>query len=324
MNPQQERDEGVPRDGGLPHLTSAGIPPLGKLCGIDRKGAVLANWHGNPRCGWDAQVYTGNVKWLAIGVGLAAATFVVSGQDALPDWVLRLSRMKHHLRDNFQRIPDYVCREDIVRYRKSPGAARTVKLDSLQFDVAYVDHKELWAQPGTGAFEDREISSYVSSGMLGTGAFASLPIALFVYDNARVTPHRDAADQPASVSGWDYEIPAFLSGYRIVRQGTSATVGVRGAFWVDPESMDLIRIVEQAVDPPPQTGMISLSSAVEYARTGIGRSRVLLPQSAEATVVDLDGAEMRNDIQFSGCREYTAESTVHFGDTVEPPPVKKK
>jgi hypothetical protein len=47
MNPQQERDEGVPRrPGGLPHLTSAGIPPLGKLCGINREGAVLLSWHG--------------------------------------------------------------------------------------------------------------------------------------------------------------------------------------------------------------------------------------------------------------------------------------
>jgi hypothetical protein len=39
LNPQQERDEGVPwpkghPPGGLPHLISAGIPSLGKLCGI--------------------------------------------------------------------------------------------------------------------------------------------------------------------------------------------------------------------------------------------------------------------------------------------------
>jgi hypothetical protein len=34
-HPQKERDEGVPRrPGGLPHLISAGISPLGKLCGI--------------------------------------------------------------------------------------------------------------------------------------------------------------------------------------------------------------------------------------------------------------------------------------------------
>ena len=34
-HPQKERDEGVPRrPGGLPHLISEGISPLGKLCGI--------------------------------------------------------------------------------------------------------------------------------------------------------------------------------------------------------------------------------------------------------------------------------------------------
>jgi hypothetical protein len=36
-HPQKERDDGVPRrPGGLPHLISAGISPLGKLCGIRR------------------------------------------------------------------------------------------------------------------------------------------------------------------------------------------------------------------------------------------------------------------------------------------------
>ena len=38
MNPQQERDEGVPRrPGGLPHLISAGIPDLQRPCGIKLK-----------------------------------------------------------------------------------------------------------------------------------------------------------------------------------------------------------------------------------------------------------------------------------------------
>jgi hypothetical protein len=56
----------------------------------------------------------------------------------------------------------------------------------------------------------------------------------------------------------------------------------------------------------------------------IGSSSVLLPQSAELVVVNLDGTEMRNEIKFSGCREYGSESTVRFGDPVDAPPVTKK
>ena len=61
------------------------------------------------------------MRWLTIGVGLAAVSAVVSGQDALPDWVMRLSRVKHHLRDNFVRIPNYVCKESVDRYQETRG-----------------------------------------------------------------------------------------------------------------------------------------------------------------------------------------------------------
>jgi hypothetical protein len=250
------------------------------------------------------------MKWLAIAA-LAAVSFPVSGQEALPDWVLRLSRVKHHLRDNFDRIPNYVCRENVDRYQKAPSQAGTVKIDSLEFDVAEVDRKELLAHPGAGAFEDRELSSYVSTGVLGTGSFASLPMNLFVADRARVAPHQPSA---RNREGWDFDIPAFLHAYEITHNKVRMSVGVRGTFWVDGESMDLIRIDEQIVEPPHEVGMSASSTSVEYARMTIGSSTVLLPQSAELTVLQLDGTEMRNRIKFSDCREYRAESTVSFGN----------
>ena len=261
------------------------------------------------------------MKWLAVA-GLTALSFAVSGQDVLPDWVLRLSRVKHHLKDNFERIPNYVCRESVERYQRAALQGQSVKIDGLEFDVAEVDRKELLARPGAGGFEDREISSYVSNGIMGTGSFASLPMILFVEDRARVTPHQPSV---RNREGWDYDVPAFLHPYEIASEGVRTSVAVRGTFWVRGENMDLIRIEEAIVDPPMQTGMRASSTDVEYARMQIGTSSVLLPQSAELTVVHLDGTEMRNQIRFSDCREYRAESSVRFGDTVEPAPsVKKK
>lgn len=266
------------------------------------------------------------MKWLAIGVGLAAVSLAASGQDALSDWewVLHLSRVKHHLRDNFERIPNYVCQEVVERFQNSQGRGRTVKLDTLQFDVAQVEHRELLAFPGAHGFEDKELASYVSSGILGSGSFASLPRNLFVADRARIVAHKDAEHQPFAGIGYDYEMPAFLHGYEISYLGIRAWVGARGTFWVNADTMDLIRIDEHVVDVPPQVGMSASSSTVGYARMQIGSSSVLLPQSAELVVVNLDGTEMRNEIKFSGCREYGSESTVRFGDPVDAPPVTKK
>lgn len=270
------------------------------------------------------------MKWLAIGASLAAvAVSSVCGQnplDPLPDWVLQLSRAKNHLKENFERIPNYVCRETVERYRygRTPGPTRVVTLDSLQFEVAQVEHKELLARPGATGFEDKDLSAYVSAGLLGTGQFSSIALNLFVTGGARITPHREDADRPPAGPSYDFEIPAFLSGYTIVTRRARAVVGQRGTFWIDAESLDLIRVEDHAVDIPPAVGMSAVGSTVEYARMQIGNSNVLLPQSAELVVTDLDGMEMRNKIEFSGCRMYGSESTVSFGDPMQLPPTGKK
>jgi hypothetical protein len=43
-------------------------------------------------------------------------------------------------------------------------------------------------------------------------------------------------------------------------------------------------------------------------------------------VTEFHGAERKNEIEFTGCREYSSESTIHFGAPVPepPPPAPKK
>ena len=50
-------------------------------------------------------------KWL-LGACLAAALSANHGQgplDPLPDWVKQFARVKLHLRQNFERMPNYMC-----------------------------------------------------------------------------------------------------------------------------------------------------------------------------------------------------------------------
>src|ERR1017187_8266900 len=128
-------------------------------------------------------------------------------QDTLPDWVLQLSRVKNHLKENFERIPKYVCQESVERFEREPGQSQARKVDSLHFEVAHVQNKELLALPGAAGFEDRSLSAYVSSGLLGTGMFSTLPVSLFVAGVARITLNQEGAGLHAGL-GYDYEIPA--------------------------------------------------------------------------------------------------------------------
>jgi hypothetical protein len=273
------------------------------------------------------QITRKNGKWPVIA-GLLAATFgTLLGQsplDPLPDWVRQLAKVKLHLKENFERIPNYVCQENVERFERTAGRSQAAKVDSLQFEVAQVEHKELLALPGAGGFEDKELTAYMSAGLLGSGQFSAMPINLFVSNHARITPHAEGVDGAPAGLSYDFEIPAFLNAFTLAAPGVRVSVGVRGTFWVDPQSLDLIRVEEHAVDIPPVLGMNAVTSTAEYGRMRIGNSSVLLPQSGELAVRNLDGTERHNRVRFSACREYGSESTVTFGDQAEPSPVAKK
>jgi hypothetical protein len=101
-----------------------------------------------------------------------------------------------------------------------------------------------------------------------------------------------------------------------------ALVGYHGSFWADAETLDLVRLEVYADDIPPLLQLQSASDVMEYGRVPIGGADFLLPRQAELVMVDLAGNESHNRTRFSGCRQYTGESVLSFGDTaatVAPP-----
>jgi len=260
------------------------------------------------------------VKPLSIGVALAVLLMaVLPGQD-LPPGLLLLARVKQHGRATFEHIPNYACLETIHRFEKPRNATSFRSVDTLHLEVASVDGKELFARQGA-AFEDEDLHVFISQGVISSGAFSSTPLNLFVRDVARITPLPQEGMIAGSMLGFHFEESVMAAGLVVQSGGGKGQAGLRGAFWVDPQTLDLVRIEEQAVDLPPLLLMRDLTTSIDYARTHIGSSDPLLPQSAETAITDFYGAERKNSIEFSGCREYTSESTIHFGVPVpEPPP----
>ena len=251
------------------------------------------------------------MKLLAIGATLAVFGGMTLPAQDLPAWVLELSRVKRHARESFQHIPNYVCQETIDRFAKRPRQESFEKLDTLHFEVASVGGRELLAKPGARRFEDVDPSSYILEGVIGTGSFSGSVLNLFVHDNA-VISHREAQVQSLVALAYDFEMTAFSSGYQLKSESASATVGLRGTFWVDKESLDLLQIEEHAVGIPHDLGMSDVDTAITFAPVSIGSSVALLPQTAETIIKERQGGENKNVTRFSGCREYTSESVIHF------------
>jgi len=255
-------------------------------------------------------------KGAALAVLLTAA---LPGQD-LPPGVLLLARVKQHGRASFQHIPDYACLETVSRFEKPRNGASFTPIDTLQLEVASVAGKELFARKGAPRFQDGDVRDLASEGLIGSGDFSTTPLNLFVHDAGRITAPSEAGPSDRKPLRFEFEVPVLAGAYQVESGGIKALVGVRGTLWVDPQSLDLLRIEQRHVDLPPELKVHDIVITIAYRRTRIGSSEPLLPISSELIITDSSGGQKRNLIEFSGCREYHSESVLHFEEVVPNPP----
>ncbi len=197
--------------------------------------------------------------------------------------------------------------------------------DTLQLEVALVGGKELFAPKGAAQFQTDDPTAFAPEGLIGSGDFSATPLILFVHDAAWISVPSEAALSGRKPLRFEFEVPVQSGAYHVQSRGVKASVGVRSAFWVDPQSLDLLRVEERRVDLPRDLNIRDAVTTIVYTRTRIASSTPLLPHSSESIVTDFSGGRQRNVTEFSGCREYHSESVVHFNEVVpNPPPAPKK
>lgn len=209
-------------------------------------------------------------------------------------------------------IPNYTCLETIERAHRDVHSRAFKPLDTVRLEVSSVAGKELFAWPGSHRFEDRDITSMVTSGAIATGMFAMFSHILFVSGKGAfqyVGAERLAGQ--ASIHG-QFQLTSQDSGLRITTRTGSEVVAAKGSFWFDPLSLDLMRLDVHGEDMPYSLRIEDAVFQTNYVRTRIGDSAALLPKRTELTMTHFSGEASRDVIEFSDCREYRTESTIRF------------
>ena len=114
---------------------------------------------------------------------------------------------------------------------------------------------------------------------------------------------------------FDFHAPLFGSPYSLAVNGKSATTAYSGSFWVNKESLDIVRLERRAEEIPTDIDCREAHDSILYGRMDLGVSQRLLPLAAELVIVARNGRESRNTIAFSQCRRYTAEASISFDTT---------
>ena len=249
---------------------------------------------------------------LARALLLLIAPEFAAAADDLPREVLLLARFKEKIRQNLEQIPNYTCLESVQRSERGRRAHAFKPIDTLLLEVTSADNQELLAWPGARRFEEADLSSFVSSGLIGDGLFSMHARSIFVDNSSVIRYHGNEEIAGRPVARYDFQKNQAWSGYQIRTSSGKAIVGTKGSFWFDPVALELVRIDVQADGIPLELGIEQALTRIDYARMRIGASDIVLPQSAEMLLIHLSGDTMRDVLEFSHCHEYRSESAIHF------------
>jgi hypothetical protein len=264
------------------------------------------------------------------------STMFCASETGLPTDLAQLVRIRQRMNQNQSRVPNYTCLETISRSRRSPrslvisrngGRGPFQRHDIVRLEVAEADHQEFFASPGAYNFIETDISTFVTGGLIGNGLFTLFAREIFSPSTAIYQFIGETNVAGRLLLRYDYQVSLLVSNYRLKALG-EAIVGYHGSFWADPKTFDLVRLDIQADDIPYAVGVVAAITRIDYGPVRIGAADVLLPQSAEMTMLLFDDWEDRNSVAFTHCKEYGVESAISFdapaaSPSVAPPPPKE-
>lgn len=248
---------------------------------------------------------------LASLVCLAACATVA--QDLSPE-VLLLSHIKSYLRYEFAHLPNYTCLETIARFqRQAPRDAKFQPVDTVRLEIAYSERHEWYGWPGDRALSvDDPARLARGAGLIASGLFATTLHNLFIVGGADFTSRGEGFIDGREAVKFDYRFPAGSDIARITLLGGSGSVNEEGSVWIDPQSLDLLRLDARATEIPPSLPLALMEYTVVYARTRIGELDALLPQFADLHMIQSTGIEDYDRTDFTHCRMFQTSSTLRF------------
>jgi hypothetical protein len=248
----------------------------------------------------------------------------VTAQNLSPEL---LGHIKSHMGKELSKLPNYTCLETTHRYHRAASVHaherhRFQPLDVVRLEVVYVDNSEWYGEPGSRALAQQNPAAFIGSGMIGTGMFAITLHNIFLTDIASFNARGEEAIAGRPALRYDFRLPRFANDLEVSLEEGKGKVGEVGSIWVDPKSLDLLRLESHAEEIPAYLPLATLNLDVDYIRMRIGDSDALLPQQAGLTLWKTTGQENYNRIDFTHCRAYSVQSTLSF-DSAEPPPGAK-
>ena len=247
------------------------------------------------------------MRWILLFVSCV----VCQAQQGLSPETIALGQIKAKMSQNLGQLPNYTCGMTIERSVKLPRDRKAKVSDNIRLEVAMVDSHELFGWPGSNRIAEPDIATLVG-GTIGNGDFGLHAGSVFLTASSVFTYQGPEDLNSQRALRYDYRVSSLNSGYRVRVGSHEAVIGYHGNFWVNPRTLDLLRLSLVAEELPEILGLARITNQLDYQRVHIGSGDFLLPLSGDLTLTDSSGEEHRNRTRFQNCRQYSGESILTF------------
>ena len=251
------------------------------------------------------------MKTLFAALILCLLPFATGAQDLAPETLL-LARIRVHIQAELSGLPNYTCLQTVTRFHKADARAKFLPLDRVMLELVYSGHREWFGAPGGGALSEQNPAHFTGSGMIGNGLFAITLYNVFVSDSARLTWQGEETLEGRRVVRYDFVLPRVVNGLEVSVPGGIGIVGEEGSAWIDPATLDPVRLESRVIEIPAFLPLAALELQVYYARTRIGEHDSLLAQQSDLTMVLPTGVADFDHFDFTHCRMFHTTSAIHF------------
>jgi hypothetical protein len=154
----------------------------------------------------------------------------------------------------------------------------------------------------------------VTTGAFGSGDFVLHARGVFLAEGVQFSDLGEESFEGVAARKFSYFKPLFRSGYQIANhdRGQRAEVAYRGFFWVEKESLNLMRLTVEALDIPIALQVEAATDVLDYRMVPLGGRGALLPRNSELRMTDTRGVTSINRMRLTRCKLFQGESNISF------------
>jgi hypothetical protein len=192
--------------------------------------------------------------------------------------------------------------------------------DRLRVELSLFDGKNVFSWVGGGRF-DSDLDGLITEGATLSGVLGPFDISVLLNDAdpSRFRYEGSASALARTVAKYSYQVPVEKSHLLFPDQaGKRTTVPYQGFFLVDAAAADLLRLCIELNQFPPHTQISAGTVVSDYAVHSISDHAAFVPANSTMRLLFKQGQLAVNEMQYTNCHVFQAESTLHFGDAPQP------